>query len=88
MSTFKKFNQDISWNTKFYVLLAAIMVVFAFLSEGNDYSLIVGSIIALLVVWIIDYYVIVSRRYPKIWRIIKIAVISTLVILIILGNSK
>lgn len=88
MNTLKSFNQDLSWNTKFYVLLASIMLVFAFFTEDTNNLLLGGSALALLSVWIVDYYKIVSRNYPKMWRIVKLIIISSLVILIILGNSN
>lgn len=86
MKSFKSFDREVSWNTKFYVLLAFFMALFAFLfGEYDDKALFAGSVIALCFVLMVDYYKIISIRYPKTWRLIKQVVIGLVILLTLLG---
>ena len=86
MKSFKSFDKEISWNTKFYVLLAFFMAFFAFLHGGyDDTALFTGSVLALCIVLLVDYYKIISSQYPQIWRVIKQIVIGLVILLTLLG---
>ena len=82
---FKSFNKEISWNTKFYVLLAFSMIVFSYLMKGTETGLFVGAVFSLLLVLIIDFYLILSKRYSKSWKVIKIIMVIIIVALTLIG---
>lgn len=81
----KNSESSISWNTKFYVLLASMMAVFTFISTEGEYALAAGSIIILLIVLIIDLFAVISHKYHKVWRIIKIIIAIILTLLLLIG---
>jgi len=82
---FRSFNKEISWNTKFYVLLAFCMILFSYLMNGTETGLFVGAVISLIIVLMVDLYLILSKRYTKTWRIIKIIIVLIIVALTLIG---
>lgn len=82
---FKSFNKEISWNTKFYVLLAFCMVVFSYFMNNTETGLFVGAVFSLVVVLAIDLYLILSKKYTKSWKVIKIVLVMLIVALTLIG---
>lgn len=82
---FKSFDKEVSWNTKFYVLLAFCMVLFSYLMKGTETGIFIGAVISLLLVLLLDFYLILSRKYSKSWRIIKIILVMIIVALTLIG---
>ena len=85
---FKSFDKEISWNTKFYVLLAFGMVLFSYIMNGTETGIFLGAIISLLAVLILDFYLILSKRYSSTWRIIKIILVIIIVALTLIGFTQ
>jgi drug/metabolite transporter (DMT)-like permease len=82
---FKTFNKEISWNTKFYVLLVILMVVFSYVFRDHDGGYFLGSVIALLCVLLLDLYLILSKKYTDSWRWIKIVIVITILALTLIS---
>ncbi|MDF1698427.1 MAG: hypothetical protein P1U56_21430 [Saprospiraceae bacterium] len=82
---FKSFDKEVSWNTKFYVLLALAMVVFSYVMNGTETAIFVGAIMSLLIVLLLDFYLILSKKYSKSWRIIKIILVLIIVAMTLIG---
>jgi len=82
---FKSFDKEVSWNTKFYVLLAFCMIFFSYFMNGTETGIFVGAIISLIVVLLVDLYLILSKRYSSSWRIIKIILVIIIVALTLIG---
>jgi hypothetical protein len=82
---FKSFDKEVSWNTKFFVLLALGMVLFSYFFRGTETGLFIGALVSLVMVLILDFYLILSKRYSKTWRIIKIIVVMIIVALALIG---
>ena len=82
---FSSFNKEVSWNTKFYFLLAFLMVLFSFLMNGTETAFFVGAIISLIIVLIVDLYLILSKRYTNTWRVIKFIIVLIIVALTLIG---
>ena len=82
---FESFNKEVSWNTKFYVLLAFSMVVFSYLMKDTETGLFVGAIFSLFLVLIVDFYLILSKKYTKSWKVIKIILVMIIVALTLIG---
>ena len=87
METNKKpLSKVLSWNTKFFVLLALTLVVVSYFYNDLEYSLAVGSFVALLVVLIVEYSQILSVRHPKTWRAVKFFVIMMVILLTLIST--
>ena len=82
---FETFNKELSWNTKFNVLLAIGMILFGYLLNDYESGLFLGTLISLIVVLFVDYYLILSKRYNKTWKTIKIIIIIILVTTVLIG---
>ncbi len=82
---FKTFNREISWNTKFYVLLVILMVVFSYVFRDQDGGYFLGSIIALLCVLLLDFYLILSKKYTDTWRWMKIVIVIIILALTLIS---
>jgi len=82
---FTSFNKEISWNTKFYILLAFCMILFSYLMNGTETGLFVGAIISLIIVLALDLYLILSKRYTKTWKVIKFMIVLIIVALTLIG---
>lgn len=78
-------SKQLSKNTKLYVLLAATIVVVAFLTNGSSKGLLVGSLAGLGAVTLVDYSQLQSRKHPKTWRYIKAIVIGLIILLSLTG---
>ncbi len=84
-NSFKKFNQTVSWNTKFFVLMAFILVLVSFVFNENPMAITVGSMLALSSVLVLEYYEIFIHRHPKTWRIIKHLIIGIIILLALIS---
>lgn len=84
-TTNKKVQNDVSWNTKFYVLLAGLMAAMAFFKSTDESNILKGSLIALFIVTIVDLLEIIYHRYTSAWKIIKILFVVGLFILVLIG---
>jgi len=82
---FTSFNKEVSWNTKFYFLLAFLMVLFSFLMNGTETAIFVGAILSLIIVLIVDLYLILSKKYSNTWRVIKFIIVLIIVALTLIG---
>lgn len=82
---FKSFNKEVSWNTKFYVLLAFCMILFSYFMKDTQTGLLVGAFFSLLLVLILDFYLILSKKYTKSWKVIKIILVMIIVALTLIG---
>ena len=81
----KTFHNQISWNTKFYVLLAFCTVFFSFLMKNTEAGLFAGAVVSLLVVLLLDLYLILSSKYTRSWKIIKYILVLVIVALTLIG---
>jgi len=75
----------VSWNTKFYILLAVLLGAFTLSSSGDEISLAVGAFIALFILLVVDLLEVVSHRYHGAWRVVKIGFAILLTLLILIG---
>jgi len=82
---FTSFNKEVSWNTKFYFLLAFCMVLFSYLTNGTETGLFIGAIFSLIIVLIVDLYLILSKKYSNTWRVIKFIIVLIIVALTLIG---
>lgn len=82
---FKTFNNQVSWNTKFFVLLAFCMVLFSYILGGSETGVFIGAVVSLLLVLIVDMYLILSKRYNKSWKVIKIILVLIVLALTLIG---
>ncbi|MBT8232194.1 MAG: hypothetical protein KJN84_06180 [Bacteroidia bacterium] len=78
-------NRTLSWNTKFFFLLAFVLVTVGFIFQDTEMGISLGAILALLAVLIIDYYKILSVRFPKTWRAIKFIVVVLIIALTLIS---
>lgn len=83
---FEDFNKNISWNTKFFVLLAFVTVIISFWLQGSPAAIVVGSVIALSLVLVVEYFQVFSLRHPKAWRVIKIILIGLVLMMSLLST--
>lgn len=81
----KSENKNISWNTKFYVLLAGLMTVFALSAGVDESNTIKGGLLALFIVTMIDLLEIIYHNYSRAWKVIKVSFFIILLLLIIIG---
>ena len=77
--------KKLSWNTKLFVLLAMVLVIFSFTSDNTQLGITIGSVVALLVVLVVDYFQIISRNHPKTWRNVKFILIALVILLTFIG---
>jgi hypothetical protein len=84
--SFERFNANISWNTKFFVLLAFVTVVISFGLGGSSEAIVFGSLVALSLVLIVEYFKVFSIRHPKAWKVVKIILIGLIMMLSLLST--
>lgn len=82
---FKSFDKELSWNTKFYVLLALSMLGLSFIADGTELGIFIAAIISLVLVLALDLYLILSNKYSRSWRIIKIVIVIIIITLTLIG---
>lgn len=82
---FKSFDKQISWNTKFYVILAILMVTFSFVFRDYEAGYFIGAVIALLCVLLLDFYLILSKKYTNTWRWMKIVIVVIILALTLIS---
>lgn len=69
--TWRTWNQNLSWSTKVYVLLAVLIGIgsFAFQAWSTNWS--VTILFALAIILLVEHFSIVAHRHPKSWKIFK-----------------
>lgn len=75
MKTISALNKDVSLNTKLNVLFTMLVLFFSYLYDVNEGGMVAISLVVLSVVLLLDYYMVVSARYPRAWRITKWVVV-------------
>ena len=87
-NVFKTFHNEVSWNTKFYVLLAFCMVLFSYFMNDAELGLMVGAVVSLFIVLFVDLYLILSKRYSKSWKVIKYILLLIIIALLLIGFTS
>lgn len=85
MSTIKKYSKSISSNTKMYILLSVLLVVFSQLFNAEDTNYVLPSIAALLTLFAIENYMIFAKKYPYIWNIIKWSALAAIILITLIS---
>jgi glucan phosphoethanolaminetransferase (alkaline phosphatase superfamily) len=86
--SFEKFDKRLSWNTKMYVLLTAIIVLMTYFINGNELEFTFAAICALFVVLFVETYSIWAHRFPRIWMILKWIIIWCIILLTLIGFTS
>ena len=84
---FDSFNKDISWNTKFNVLLTLCLVSFGFFMHDFESRLFIGAVFSLVIVLLVEYYLIMSKKYTNVWKTLKLIFIMIIVAMILIGSK-
>ena len=85
MNILKTFDKQISWNTKFYVILAILMALFSFLFRDQEAGYFLGALGAIFCVLLLDFYLILSKKYTNTWRWIKIIIVILILALTLIS---
>lgn len=81
----RSLDKILSWNTKYLVLVAFILVIFGFAFNNIELGLAIVSVIALSVVIIIDYFELLSNRHPITWKYIKFIIVAIVILFTLIG---
>jgi len=85
--TFRSFNNDLSMNTKAYILLCFILLFLTFTTNTNTVGYAFMTIIALFIVLLIENFLIIASLHPNIWKTIKWTIFFIIVLLVLIGSS-
>lgn len=84
-STFSEFNQKLSWNTKFYLLLAIVFIIANVIFYRFDNGFAISMIIALTVLLLVDTFLVFSKNHHSTWINLIRILITIIILLLILG---
>lgn len=85
MKTMNTLNKDISLNTKLNVLFTALVLLLSYLFNVNEMGMVVVSLMVLAGVLLVDYYMVVSSRYPRAWRVTKWMIFLTIIMITLIS---
>ncbi len=82
----KQLHKSLSWNTKIYTLMAIVVVMIAKFTDAlaNDFALTI--ILAILAVLLVESFVTVSVRHPRLWKYLKWFTILVGLAMILMGG--
>lgn len=81
----RSLDKILSWNTKYLVLVAFILVIFGFAFNNIELGLAIVSVIALSVVIIIDYFELLAHRHPITWKYIRFIIVAIVILFTLIG---
>ncbi len=87
-STFNEFSQKLSWNTKFYLLLAIVFIVTNLIFYPFDNGFAISMIISLSVLLLVDTFMVFSKNHHTTWTKFLRILITIIILLLILGLVK
>jgi len=80
-----KFNNDLSRNTKAFVLLAISLVSLEYIFKPLQEGYALTALIAVFLVLLAENLFIVTSKFPYAWNLIKWTVLFILIMLILIG---
>jgi len=85
MEPLKKFNENLSLNTKIIVPLTFFLLLFSYWLKDLKEGFVLASILSLIFVLLIDYYIIAPKYFPNVWQIIKWVTILGIILLTLIA---
>lgn len=64
------------------------MAIFAFIFKDREGGYFLGAVVAILCVLLLDLYLILSKKYTKTWRWMKIVIIAIILALTLISMSQ
>jgi predicted PurR-regulated permease PerM len=85
--SFKEFNKNLSWNTKFYVLLACAFIFFIWMLQYTESSYALPAALALMLVLMVDYAIKYFVKHPRVWNTLRWIIFFLLILLVLIGAN-
>lgn len=83
--TFKTIDKDLTLNTKLFILMTFLLLLFTYWFGFNDASIVAGSLFSLCIVLAVEYYFVLTQKYPTVWHVLKWVFLFILITLISIG---
>lgn len=83
--TLKEFNNELSWATRIYTLLAVAVIGFAYLTNASGNNWVMTILLAISAILFVETFAISFHRHPKIWKTIRWILIMILTSLVLIG---
>lgn len=83
--TISSIDKDLTLNTKLFILMTFLVLLFSYWMDFNDYTFVFASVLALIVVLAVEYYFVLVNKYPATWHLLKWIFLFILITLITIG---
>lgn len=82
---FKEFNNNVSWNSKFYVLLVVCFMLFVWIFQDNSSTYAAPAMMAIVVVLLVDFGIRYFVEHPRIWMSVRWIIFLLVMLLVLIG---
>lgn len=83
--TIKSIDRELTLNTKLFILMTFLILLFSYWFDYNDFTFVFATMLALIVVLAVEYYLIMVNKYPATWHFMKWVSLFILMALIMIG---
>lgn len=83
--TLKEFNNELSWATRIYTLLAVAVIGFAYLTNASGSNWVMTILLAIASILFVETFAISFHRHPKTWKMIRWILIMILISLMLIS---
>jgi len=85
LRTFKEFNSRLSWNTKFYLLLAVAFIISNLIFYSYENGLAISMVVSLIILLLVDAFMVFSKNHHTSWLTLVRILLTIIILLLILG---
>lgn len=83
--TIRSIDKDLTLNTKLFILMTFMLLLFSFWMDYNDSSFVLAITVTLIIVLGVEYYFVLKNKYPAAWHLLKWMLLFILITLISIG---
>ncbi len=81
----EKFNKELTWNTKIFVLLSVLLITFSYVFNAPESGYTLPVITSLLVLMFVELLLHAYYKHPALWHVIKWVILFLAMGLILMG---
>jgi len=82
---FKDFKKELSPEIKLMVPFTLLLLLLSYWLRELDDNFLIASLLSLIFVLLIDYFVIVPKKFPNVWNMIKWLTLALIILLTLIG---